>query len=146
MNMGSNAMACSGLACRSNTERAAAQHRSRVSVSSMAASRMVSGIRFCAVIAVSNGLLIFMGRSLLVDGWSGCRHRTGLDRPAILFPTAMQARAFLVGRARAGFSSLSRVAACRAGGGAFLCLCGCVHVGSVRRGRGLVHHHERGTL
>jgi hypothetical protein len=88
----------------------------------------------------------FMGRSFSQGGVCRNRHRTGLDRPAILFPTAMQARAFLVGRARAGFSSLSRRAAGRAGGGAFLCLCGCVHVGSVRRGRGLVHHHERGTL
>lgn len=84
MNMGSSAMACSGFARFSNTAWAAAQHRSSVSVSSMAASRIVVGMRLRTVIAVSNGLFTFMGRSFLrVVAWGV--HRIGLDRPALVF-------------------------------------------------------------
>lgn len=61
MNMGSKAMACSGLACFSKTAWAAAQQRSSVSVSSMAASRIDEGIFRCNSIFVSNGFSDFMG-------------------------------------------------------------------------------------
>ena len=59
MNSGSTAMACSGWALSSNTACAAAQHTSRVSVSSMAAARKWSGM-LDDWMRVSNGFLIFM--------------------------------------------------------------------------------------
>lgn len=81
MNMGNKAMACSGLACFSNTACAAAQQRSSVSVSSMAASRMLGGICFSISSFRSNGFLAFMGRSFpFGGGWYF--HCTGLGRPA----------------------------------------------------------------
>ena len=60
MNMGNSANACSGRALPSKTACAAAQHRSSVSVSSMAASRISEGIRFCTSILRSNGFFSFM--------------------------------------------------------------------------------------
>ena len=61
MNMGNSANACSGRALPSKTACAAAQHRSSVSVSSMAASRISGGMRFCTSILRSNGFFSFMG-------------------------------------------------------------------------------------
>jgi len=65
MNIGNNASACSGTAFVSNTARAAAQHKSSVSVSSMAPSRIALGMFFCTVIIVSNGFAAFMSCPLM---------------------------------------------------------------------------------
>jgi hypothetical protein len=54
-------MAYSGLACFPKTAWAAAQHRSSVSVSSIAASRIDVGIFRCNSILVSNGFFDSMG-------------------------------------------------------------------------------------
>lgn len=65
MNIGNNASACSGTAFLSNTAWAAAQHKSSVSVSSMAASRIELAMPFCTVILVSNGFSAFMSGPLM---------------------------------------------------------------------------------
>lgn len=70
MNIGSSATACSGVALSSNTAWAAAQQRSKVSVSSIAAALMEEGISLCIWILSSNGFFAFM--SDLVSCVVGC--------------------------------------------------------------------------
>ena len=79
MNMGSSASACSGVAFFSKTAWAAAQHRSSVSVNSIAASRTECGMDFCTSIFVSNGFTVFTsfpfnangGKSLCLEAFWG---------------------------------------------------------------------------
>lgn len=71
MNCGNRAIAWSGVAASSKTARAAAQHRSSVSVNSMAAVRIDSGMPLRTVIAVSNGFSDFMVSSSPCGGIAG---------------------------------------------------------------------------
>jgi hypothetical protein len=71
MNCGNSAIAWSGVAASSKTARAAAQHRSNVSVNSMAAARMDSGMPLRTVIAVSNGFSAFIFTSSPFSGVGG---------------------------------------------------------------------------
>lgn len=61
MNIGNSASACSGLAFFSKTACAAAQHRSSMSVNSMAASRWNTSLLWFSAIFRSNGLSLCMG-------------------------------------------------------------------------------------
>lgn len=79
--------ACSGLASSSKTAFAAAQAKSRVSVTLTAASRMVEGIWFPQISSfLSNGLSAFMGLSpvvknrLILSSWGFLRRISGRNR------------------------------------------------------------------
>lgn len=89
MNIGNSVNACSGWALSSNTAMAAAQQRSSVSVSSMAASLIESGMPFCTSIFLSNGLFSFMFLSAPFNGFRFVRSPLSMVRGIRLFVHAL---------------------------------------------------------
>lgn len=117
MNIGSSAIACSGVARFSKTACAAAQHKSSVSVNSMAASRMCSGMLVWTWIFRSKGFFSFMGGPSAVVGcvatpfcslgsrppFCPCHHTTGRARVRLPYVLAQASAGAIVRLGGKGF-------------------------------------------